>query len=339
MQAHELMTKEVVSESLETPVHEIAQLLLTNHISALPVVDASGMVVGMVSEGDLIGRSDAERDARRDSWLALIAEGEGLSTDFLASLRSPGHTARDVMSSPVIRVTEMTEASEVAAVLRQYRIKRVPVVRDGRVVGIVSRADLLRAAEGGQPHPAAVERVARTRKLLAEALESLDHRFFGHGNDRAASASDQPQAISAGGFNVADFRSLVAGFEDRKVALLEARRQAAAGRRSQKVKELIDEHVRDENWKALLHRAREAAEHGEQEFLLLRFPSDLCTDRGRAINAALTDWPETLRGEAAEIYLRWETELKQRGFHLTARVLEFPHGMPGDVGLFLGWGQ
>jgi hypothetical protein len=84
---------------------------------------------------------------------------------------------------------------------------------------------------------------------------------------------------------------------------------------------------------------REAAEHGDREFMLLRFPSDLCTDRGRAINSALPEWPQTLRGEAAELYLRWERELKPRGFHLSARVLDFPDGMPGDVGLFLGWGE
>ncbi len=52
---------------------------------------------------------------------------------------------------------------------------------------------------------------------------------------------------------------------------------------------------------------------------------------------ALPDWPKSLRGEAAEIYLRWERELKPRGFHLTARVLDYPNGMPGDIGLSLGW--
>ncbi len=88
-----------------------------------------------------------------------------------------------------------------------------------------------------------------------------------------------------------------------------------------------------------LHQARAAAEHGEQEFMVLRFPADLCTDHGRAINAPQQDWPKTLRGEAAEIYLQWEHELKPRGFRLTARVLDFPDGKPGDIGLFLAWGQ
>ena len=105
------------------------------------------------------------------------------------------------------------------------------------------------------------------------------------------------------------------------------------------MKELIDRHIAAGNWNALLHQARAAAEHGEQEFMVLRFPADLCTDHGRAINAPQQDWPKTLRGEAAEIYLQWERELKPRGFRLTARVLDFPDGKPGDIGLFLAWGQ
>ena len=72
--------------------------------------------------------------------------------------------------------------------------------------------------------------------------------------------------------------------------------------------------------------------------MLLRFPSALCSDGGRAINVFEPGWPATLSGEPAEIYLRWEHELKPRGFHLTARVLDFPGGLLGDIGLFLVWG-
>jgi hypothetical protein len=88
-----------------------------------------------------------------------------------------------------------------------------------------------------------------------------------------------------------------------------------------------------------VHQAREAAEHGAKEFALLRFPSRLCSDGGRAINVAEADWPSTLRGEAAELYLRWTRDLKPHGFSFTARVLDFPGGQPGDIGVFLIWGQ
>jgi hypothetical protein len=116
-------------------------------------------------------------------------------------------------------------------------------------------------------------------------------------------------------------------------------RRAEAERHQHKVAELIDHHISDESWRSLWDQARRAAEHGQEEFMLLRFPNRLCTDRGRAINVAEPGWPATLRGEAAEIYLRWEQDLKPRGFHLAARVLEFPDGMLGDIGLFLNWGQ
>lgn len=89
----------------------------------------------------------------------------------------------------------------------------------------------------------------------------------------------------------------------------------------------------------MLHEARLAAEHGQKEFLLFRFPATLCSDRGRAVNAPEPDWPATLRGEAAEMYLRWERDLKPRGFPLRARVLDFPDGMPGDIGLFISWAE
>jgi CBS domain-containing protein len=144
MQAHEFMTKEPVTVSPDTPTPEIARLLLAHKISAAPVVDDAGTPIGMVSEGDLLGRGDADREARRDWWLMLLAEGEALHPDFLATLRNPQLTAREVMSAPVIRITETTEAPEIARLLEEYRIKRVPVVREDRIVGIVSRADLLR---------------------------------------------------------------------------------------------------------------------------------------------------------------------------------------------------
>jgi hypothetical protein len=87
-----------------------------------------------------------------------------------------------------------------------------------------------------------------------------------------------------------------------------------------------------------MHEARHAAERGDTELLVLRFPGALCSDGGRAINVPELDWPTTLRGEAAETYLRFERELKPLGFHLIARVLDFPSGFIGDIGLFLHWG-
>jgi CBS domain-containing protein len=145
MKACDVMTSDVVSVTAETPISEIAKVLRDHAISAVPVVDKVGAPIGMVSEGDLIGRSEADREARRDWWLTLLAEGEALSPDFLATLRTPEQCAHDVMTTPVVSVVEDTELAEIASLLITHRIKRVPVLRDGRLVGIVSRADLLRA--------------------------------------------------------------------------------------------------------------------------------------------------------------------------------------------------
>jgi CBS domain-containing protein len=151
MKAHDVMTDAVVSVRPDTPTSQVARLLLDNGISAVPVVDSDGSLLGMVSEGDLIGRDEAARKARRDWWLELLAEGETLNAEFLASLRAPKRTAREIMSTPVVTVSEETEVGEIARLLAAHRIKRVPVVRDGRIIGIVSRADLLRALAGHSP--------------------------------------------------------------------------------------------------------------------------------------------------------------------------------------------
>ncbi|HKO08746.1 MAG TPA: CBS domain-containing protein, partial [Alphaproteobacteria bacterium] len=273
----------------------------------------------------------------RDWWLTLLAEGEELSPEFLAHMRAREQTAGEIMSAPVVTVSEETEAVEIARLLAAYRIKRVPVVRQGRIVGIVSRADLIRAlaAEEG-PAPAPPRGVKHLLGLLAD----IDEHYL-HARDTAAAA--RPAALSGGapavGVSADDFRGLVDDSKHRVVLRRVAEHRVAAEERRKQVKQLIDRHVADAKWQAILHQAREAAERGDKEFMLLRFPHELCSDGGRAINAPEPDWPRTLRGEAAEIYLRWERELKPQGFHLAARVLEFPGGFPGDVGLFLVWGE
>jgi len=87
----------------------------------------------------------------------------------------------------------------------------------------------------------------------------------------------------------------MADHEHQKLEHSQELRRAAAEQRKDQVAELIDRHISDDNWRALLHRARQSAEQGEKEFMLLRFPSQLCGDGGRAINISETDWPESLR--------------------------------------------
>jgi CBS domain-containing protein len=338
MRTDEVMTPHVVTISPDTPASRIAKVLLENHVSAMPVVDGTGAPIGMVSEGDLLRRDYKGRAARRAWWLEMLAEGEPLNKEYESQLRTKDQTAREIMSAPVVTVTEATDVAELARLFSSYRIKRVPVVRDGRIVGIVSRVDLLRAfrdederaeAKAGPFHP-------------LDALQGLEERI--RRARRPAMIDGHEVAAPAGPatddeIDLQHFRAFTEGFRQEQALKGTESHEAELAARRRTVQQLIDHHIGDETWHNMLHRAREAAQHGAKEFMLLRFPHDLCTDGGRAINVPEPDWPKTLRGEAAEIYLRWERELKPRGFSLGARVLEFPNGFPGDIGLFLVWGQ
>jgi CBS domain-containing protein len=337
MNAREVMTSPVVSATRDTPVRDIAQLLLKNHISAIPILDDSGAPVGMVSEGDLIGRDDTESNVRRDWWLALLAEGETLSHDFLSGLTHPERVASDIMSKPVITVGEDTGASEIARMLAAYRIKRVPVVRNGQVVGIVSRENLLRWLANEESHRDVKPREGAVARALGDALAPLKWHFERphHENEAGATPMTQPDEPSSG---AADFRRLVLDFESKEARRHEDLRHSAEEEQKHKAADLIGKHISEESWRNLIHGARTAAEQGQKEYQLLRFPSQLCSDGGRAINAPDPDWPSTLRGEAAEVFQRWSHDLKPQGFHLAARVVDFPDGVPGDIGLFLLWG-
>lgn len=150
MQARDLMTTAVVTVSPETLVREIARLLLGHRISAVPVVDTDNRILGIVSEGDLMRRAEMGTEWHRSWWLSLTADVDELAREYV---KSHGRRADDVMTREVVTVAEDTPAGEIASLLESRRIKRVPVVRDGRLVGIVSRADLLRGLAAHPPEP------------------------------------------------------------------------------------------------------------------------------------------------------------------------------------------
>ena len=89
----------------------------------------------------------------------------------------------------------------------------------------------------------------------------------------------------------------------------------------------------------LKSKLRAAAERGQTELMVMRFPNELCTDKGRAINNADPTWPETLTGRPRQAYELWQNQLRAAGFRLSAMIIEWPGGLPGDVGFFLKWGD
>lgn len=148
MQAKDIMSTRVVTVRGATPVSEIAGLLFKLHISAVPVVDEKDSLVGIVSEGDLIRRQEIGTEARAGSWwLNLLTDNSELARDYV---KTHGKTAADVMTTGVITVQEDTPLREIAEILEKKHIKRVPVVRDGALVGIVSRANIVQQLASGR---------------------------------------------------------------------------------------------------------------------------------------------------------------------------------------------
>jgi hypothetical protein len=114
------------------------------------------------------------------------------------------------------------------------------------------------------------------------------------------------------------------------------KRQAQLERERQ-VQALLDQRMTEANWSEMLERAKLAALNGEQELMMLRFPSDLCSDGGRKIDVAEEGWEGTLRSAAADLYGRWKAELKPQGFGLSARIVSYEDGIVGDLALYLTW--
>ena len=337
MLARDFMTPDPVSVSPETPVREIARRLLSRNVSALPVLNADHEVIGMVSEGDLIrganlGSPETNTGAaRKDWWLSILAEGEPVATAFLQSI-SHERTAEQVMSSPVITVTGGADLGEVARLLNDYHFKRVPVIEGRKLAGIISRADLLRAFITTNPSRPAPS--GGFDGLLSEAAAALG-KYLPHESDAPSPApvcAPVPTTPAA-----KDFRGLMADFEQQKILDRLAAKRAAIEARKVKIKDMIDTHVTDKIWSEIMNGAAAAASQGLKEHLLLRFPNDVCTDGGRSIDQGEDEWPSTLSGEPAEIYLRWKNELEPKGFRLKAHTIEYVDGFPGDIGLFLNW--
>lgn len=143
--AADIMTKDVKTVRPDNTIAQIAKLLSDSGISAAPVQDRDGRLLGMVSEGDLLRPVGQELAEKRAWWLNILADGTDLSPAFLESIRVGNRLARDLMVTPVVTATPETSVPVLADMLVRHHVKRLPIVGDGKLVGIVSRADLVRA--------------------------------------------------------------------------------------------------------------------------------------------------------------------------------------------------
>jgi CBS domain-containing protein len=145
MLAHELMITPPEGASIGTPVSEIIRIMLLKNISAVMVTAADGSLVGLVSEGDLLRRRGSGYLQRLNHyWLELLAEGEPMNLEFLHSLQLSEMTAVSVMTSPVITCDEWVSFAEIADTMLKHSIKQIPITREGKLVGIISRRNILR---------------------------------------------------------------------------------------------------------------------------------------------------------------------------------------------------
>src|SRR5438067_5643665 len=142
MNVADVMTRKVISVTPETTIAEAAQLLLRHRISGLPVVGPDGAVVGIVTEGDLLRRVETGTQRRRARWLEFLIAPGRLAQEYTdANARKVG----DIMTSSVVSVAPENALSDVVELMERRGVKRLPVIEAGRLVGIVSRANLVRA--------------------------------------------------------------------------------------------------------------------------------------------------------------------------------------------------
>jgi len=142
MKAHDVMTWGAITVEPDASVTRAVRLMLQNKISGLPVVDANGQLVGMVTEGDFLRRGELGTQRQRPRWLEFLLGPGRLAAEYV---QSSGQKVAQVMTPEPKTITPETPLEEVVRLMERHRVKRLPVVQDGKLVGIVSRANLLHA--------------------------------------------------------------------------------------------------------------------------------------------------------------------------------------------------
>lgn len=162
MQAQDVMAHGVISVGPEIPVQIAAHTMVANGVSAILVMDINAKLIGIVSEGDLIRRVENHTERKRSWWLEMFTSTDALAREFV---KSRAKRVSDVMTRDVITATPETPLRQIANLMEKHAIKRVPIVRDGLVVGIVSRANLLQAlaSASNELETAETDRVLRHR--------------------------------------------------------------------------------------------------------------------------------------------------------------------------------
>jgi len=177
MRAHQIMTRTVITVTPDTKIGDAANIMLEKHVSGLPVVDTSGKLVGIISEGDFIRRSEIGTGRKRGRFLRFILGPGKAATDFVLE---HGRKVSEIMTAEPLTITEDTSLEQIVALMEKNNVKRLPVVSGEKVTGIVSRANLLQAVASLAreiPDPTADDDHIRHRVI--DALEKYDWCPFG----------------------------------------------------------------------------------------------------------------------------------------------------------------
>jgi len=172
MRAHQIMTRSVATVAPDATIVDAANIMLGRHISGLPVVDASGKLVGIVSEGDFIRRTEIGTGRRRGGWLQFILGPGKSASDFV---HEHGRRIAEVMTESPVTITEDTSLADIADLMERKNVKRLPVLRGDEVVGMITRANLLQAVASLAhqiPDPTADDDHIRSR--IVHAIEKTD---------------------------------------------------------------------------------------------------------------------------------------------------------------------
>lgn len=171
MKAADVMTRDVISVSPEAELGDAIELMLAHRVSGLPVVTPDGTLYGMLTEGDLLRRKELGTQPRSRRWIAFLLDPARLATDYA---RARGRKVRDVMTQLVVTVDQDDPLEDVIEKMQTYHVKRLPVLGDGRIAGIISRADVVRALSpriAGRPVPGKSDRAIH--RMLGSALQEL----------------------------------------------------------------------------------------------------------------------------------------------------------------------
>jgi CBS domain-containing protein len=179
MKAMDVMVRDVVTVKPDDSVAEAIKLLAEHDVSALPVVD-DGQVVGMISEADLMRRPEIGTEKHRPWWIEAITPAATLAEDFA---KAHGQRVGEIMSNHVISASEDTPLGDIATLLERHRIKRIPILRDGKLVGVVSQSNLIQALASSQAQiPAGAETDRDIRVQVLSRLAEQDWTDFGSRN-------------------------------------------------------------------------------------------------------------------------------------------------------------